>query len=192
MQLVIYPSLIISICLCYLFPGTRHILTPLALSHSMDGSQGRVDVSLALPPTAIKHHEGSVTKSSSTRSLTRCSIITVCDTTEDLALHQRLDRQHTVFSTDAAPASSCSAVDCSISNTADRGDAGGGGTASQQGTLPRKGTGTAQPLLAQDDLRAYAYEGDGSPSGSLSSTVLGDDSCLKKIESSNSDMFQNN
>ncbi|XP_066957970.1 putative neural-cadherin 2 isoform X2 [Macrobrachium rosenbergii] len=32
---------------------------------------------------------------------------------------------------------------------------------------------TQQPLLAQDDLRAYAYEGDGSPSGSLTSTVLG-------------------
>ncbi|XP_069978400.1 LOW QUALITY PROTEIN: neural-cadherin, partial [Penaeus vannamei] len=31
----------------------------------------------------------------------------------------------------------------------------------------------AQPLLPQDDLRAYAYEGDGSPSGSLTSTVLG-------------------
>lgn len=32
---------------------------------------------------------------------------------------------------------------------------------------------SAQPLLPQDDLRAYAYEGDGSPSGSLTSTVLG-------------------
>ncbi|XP_069941190.1 putative neural-cadherin 2 isoform X2 [Cherax quadricarinatus] len=32
---------------------------------------------------------------------------------------------------------------------------------------------SAPPLLAQDDLRAYAYEGDGSPSGSLTSTVLG-------------------
>ncbi|XP_064095252.1 LOW QUALITY PROTEIN: putative neural-cadherin 2 [Macrobrachium nipponense] len=32
---------------------------------------------------------------------------------------------------------------------------------------------SAQLLPAQDDLRAYAYEGDGSPSGSLTSTVLG-------------------
>lgn len=31
-----------------------------------------------------------------------------------------------------------------------------------------------QPLLAQDDLRAYAYEGDGSPSSCLSSAVLGE------------------
>ncbi|XP_068219972.1 putative neural-cadherin 2 [Palaemon carinicauda] len=32
---------------------------------------------------------------------------------------------------------------------------------------------STQLLPAQDDLRAYAYEGDGSPSGSLTSTVLG-------------------
>ncbi|XP_068245433.1 putative neural-cadherin 2 [Palaemon carinicauda] len=35
------------------------------------------------------------------------------------------------------------------------------------------GMSPTQPLMPQDDLRAYAYEGDGSPSGSLSSTVLG-------------------
>nr|XP_045603724.1 putative neural-cadherin 2 isoform X2 [Procambarus clarkii]XP_045603725.1 putative neural-cadherin 2 isoform X2 [Procambarus clarkii] len=35
------------------------------------------------------------------------------------------------------------------------------------------GVGSVQNILAQDDLRAYAYEGDGSPSGSLTSTVLG-------------------
>lgn len=29
------------------------------------------------------------------------------------------------------------------------------------------------PLSAQDDLRAYAYEGEGSPSGSFTSTVSG-------------------
>lgn len=28
-------------------------------------------------------------------------------------------------------------------------------------------------LAATDDLRAYAYEGDGSPAGSLASTVSG-------------------
>ncbi|XP_045131274.1 putative neural-cadherin 2 isoform X2 [Portunus trituberculatus] len=157
--------------------GTRHILSPLGLSQSVDGSQGGVDVSLALPPTSLKHREGSLTKSSST-SLTRCSIITVCDTAEDLTLHQRLDRQLTVFSTDTStaappPPSSCSSVDCSISSTPDRADGGGGGTARQKATLVRKSAASATPLLAQDDLRAYAYEGDGSPSGSLSSTVLG-------------------
>lgn len=34
------------------------------------------------------------------------------------------------------------------------------------GTVP-------EPLLPQDDLRAYAYEGDGSSAGSLGSAVSG-------------------
>lgn len=32
---------------------------------------------------------------------------------------------------------------------------------------------SAQSVLAQDDLRAYAYEGEGSPSGSFTSTISG-------------------
>ncbi|XP_071513389.1 putative neural-cadherin 2 isoform X2 [Panulirus ornatus] len=42
----------------------------------------------------------------------------------------------------------------------------------QQAVLSPDGS-SAQPLPAHDDLRAYAYEGDGSPSGSLSSNGSG-------------------
>ncbi|KAK8385381.1 hypothetical protein O3P69_012309 [Scylla paramamosain] len=35
------------------------------------------------------------------------------------------------------------------------------------------GAAPTQPLLAQDDLRAYAYEGDDSPSACLSAAALG-------------------
>lgn len=64
------------------------------------------------------------------------------------------------------------------------GAVGGGGVC---GALPTtlKGIGRGavpppppQPLLPQDDLRAYAYEGDGSPSSCLSSAVLGECSVL--------------
>lgn len=134
-----------------------------------------IDMSLTLPPHTLKHQRSTISESASTRSLTRCSIITVCDTTEDLSLHQRLNRKQTAFSTEtcstAAASPSCTVADCSIPS--DQADGDEGGISKQQAVLVRKSATSTPPLLAQDDLRAYAYEGDGSPSGSLSSTVLG-------------------
>ena len=49
----------------------------------------------------------------------------------------------------------------------------GGGTASPDSKPAGTHTRDPTPDLSRDDLRAYAYEGDGSSSGSLTSTISG-------------------
>ncbi|XP_071513117.1 putative neural-cadherin 2 [Panulirus ornatus] len=86
----------------------------------------------------------------------RCSIAAVTATTEGLVLEHRRSIPQMLCSLKTCTTTVCPAT-----------------TTGVQQVIISPVVRSAPPLLAQDDLRAYAYEGEGSPSGSFASTISG-------------------
>ncbi|XP_069186784.1 putative neural-cadherin 2 [Procambarus clarkii] len=126
--------------------GAENIVTPLGLPTIGVDAMG---IGLVIPGGTMKGSIHECINLMSKSSPERCSIATV-GTVKDVVLERRVS-----ISSIACPTSACptiTRVHHAITDT---------------------GVSSAPPLIPQDDLRAYAYEGDGSPSGSLTSTVLG-------------------
>ncbi|XP_069941187.1 neural-cadherin-like isoform X1 [Cherax quadricarinatus] len=134
--------------------GPDHIITPLRLPTIGVEAIGIKEANII--GSTLKH-SGSENKIKGKSSPQRCSIAAI-NTVEDVVLESRAS-----FSPTECP-TTCISVVCPTSACP---------TTSGAQVITDAIENSAPPLLAQDDLRAYAYEGDGSPSGSLTSTVLG-------------------
>ncbi|KAK4295368.1 hypothetical protein Pmani_032058, partial [Petrolisthes manimaculis] len=163
---------------------TKHILTPPGMPPGVKaGGVGECvpEVSLTLPITTTIHMPGGgrvVTKpdhSSKQQRPQHCSSISVSLSAKDLG-PQHHDKQQ------QQQQKSCGGVKQMVCCIEGRGlgvtspvitTAASVQQMVVEGAGGKSTAGSTQPLPAQDDLRAYAYEGDSSPSGSLSSTVLG-------------------
>ncbi|KAK8754585.1 hypothetical protein OTU49_016765 [Cherax quadricarinatus] len=145
--------------------GTRHLITPLGLS-SVGGEAVIIrEVRQGVLGSTIRASAGESLESATNSR--RCSVAAVTTTAESVVLEHRASVPQLVCASTArstatvCPTSVCSTTICSTTPPRPR------------QIIVDVSVGSVQNLLAQDDLRAYAYEGDGSPSGSLSSTVLG-------------------
>lgn len=161
----------------YCFPVTKHILTPPGMPPGVKAggggdSEGVNEVSLTLPITTTIHMRGGG-QGGGGQVITKPDI---SSKQKDLGpkLQQQQQQQTTCGGLQMVCCMEGRGTGVTSPVTATTTATGG---SVQQVVVVGAGKGTAgssQPLPAQDDLRAYAYEGDNSPSGSLSSTVLGE------------------
>nr|XP_045603729.1 putative neural-cadherin 2 isoform X2 [Procambarus clarkii]XP_045603730.1 putative neural-cadherin 2 isoform X2 [Procambarus clarkii] len=143
--------------------GTKHLVTPIGpLSVASEGRK----VSLMVKGSTMKASSCDVITCKENANSRRGSIAAVTTTMMDVVLEHRSSIPQTVCSETHCKAG-CSTALCPFTYPAH------GASSGLCQVVTSGDTGAVQPLLAQDDLRAYAYEGDGSSSGSLSSTVLG-------------------
>ncbi|XP_076032740.1 neural-cadherin-like isoform X2 [Oratosquilla oratoria] len=93
-----------------------------------------------------------------------------------LAVNPELPNGRTAIISQTGPSSKKKAAEFASKKAREEGGGGGeaprGGPPGGVGAMTEKG-GVVVPVMARDDLRAYAYEGDGSSSGSLSSALSG-------------------
>ncbi|XP_042205064.1 putative neural-cadherin 2 isoform X2 [Homarus americanus] len=144
--------------------GTEHLVTPL----------GPSSIGLVVPGSIMKAPCNENVKNKVDPG--RCIIAAVTNPAEGVILEHRETLPQVV-----CPATTCITRVCApaVCATTTRPTA----TTGAPQVILGAGVTSAQPLLAQDDLRAYAYEGDGSPSGSLTSPVVGspEDGSLKPL-----------
>ncbi|XP_071513597.1 uncharacterized protein [Panulirus ornatus] len=128
--------------------GRKHLVTSLGVSTLESETKAIRDISVQMPGTTMIVPAREIDKNQESANPRRCSTASVNTTTlADAVTEHRKNTSPTLCYMKTHTTTECP-------------------SRAQEASC-------AQPLLAQDDLRAYAYEGDGSPSGSLTSSVVG-------------------
>ncbi|XP_071513325.1 putative neural-cadherin 2 [Panulirus ornatus] len=146
--------------------GTKVLVTPVGLSTLGCEAVTTKRVSPLMARSTTKIPGSKVLKGHDETNVEICSTAAVDIAAENVDFDQKrniawIKCSKTICSTSECPVAACSTIMCSQT------------TNKMQQVNIGSCMNSVQPLLANNDLRAYAYEGDSMPYGSLNSTVLG-------------------